>query len=216
MKLKKLTIVSSFVVAALLVAGLPAAMVNAANTPTFNQTINPGTLTTDILDASRNPVASPSFNMSATNLSFECQTSTGALGSDSQRVYVINPGGADNGWTLTMGATDGGAAQWESGSDAFDYNDETGGGCDNGQLTVDPSAGTLTPDCDNCTSTGVSQGSETAFSSSAASVTLLNASDTSADVWRGYLTDAGLSQEIPAAQAAGTYTLDMTLTATAS
>src|SRR5688572_23548590 len=81
----------------------------AANTTDVTQTINAGTLSTDIMDASRVTVGSPSFAMSAKTFSFDCQAggsaSTGTLGSNTQRVYVSNPDGADSGWTLTMAAT---------------------------------------------------------------------------------------------------------------
>jgi len=200
----------------------------AANNSTFNQTINAGTLTTDILDASRNTVASPAVAMSAKNFSFNCQSSgsasTGTFGTNTERIYVTNPGAANNGWTLALAATSGATAVWTSGGNTFDFNDAGGSGCTDGadadskggQLTVDPSAGTITTDCGTCVATNITKGSSTGYvEGTTDSVTLLNAAAASDDVWRGYLSGAGLSQTIPAETAAGTFTLNMTLTVTA-
>lgn len=202
---------------------------NAASTPTFNQTINAGVLSTDILDASRVPVASPSAAMSTKSFLFSCASggsaSTGTFGSSTQRIYVINPNGANNGWTLTMAATGGATAVWsDGGTNTYDFNDATTAGCTDGvdtdtkagQLTVDPSVGTLTTDCNSCTTTNVTKGSSSAFvEGTLNNITLLSAALASDDVWRGYLTGATLSQTIPAEQPAANYTINMTLTATA-
>lgn len=201
----------------------------AANNSTFNQTINAGVLSTDILNASQATVASPSVTMGAKGFSFSCQSgggaSTGTFGTSSERIYVTNPDGADNGWTLTLGATSGATAVWTAGAETFDFNDGGASGCTDGadsdakggQLTVNPSAGTITTDCTSCTATNVTKGSSTAYAEGTTdSVTLLNAAAGSDDIWRGYLTGVGLSQTIPAETAAGAYTVNMTLTATAS
>jgi hypothetical protein len=194
----------------------------------LSQTINPGTLVTDILDGSRASVANPAISMIAKTFSFSCQSggdaSTGTLGSSAERLYVSNPDGADNGWTLTVAATSGSTATWSS--TAYDFNDPTGStaGCSDGadadtkagQLTINPSAGTLATDCQSCSATNVTKGSSAAFSQGTVdSITLLNAAASSDDIWRGYLTGATLSQTVPAETAAGTYTLGLTLTATA-
>lgn len=63
-------------------------------------------------------------------------------------------------------------------------------------------------------STGITLGSQAAFSGTSP-VTLISAAAGSDDVWRGYVTGVGLSQAIPAGQAAGTYTLPMTQTVAA-
>jgi hypothetical protein len=194
----------------------------AVATPTtdLSQTINPGTLVTSILDDDRESVANPSVAMTAQNFSFDCQTSEGIFGSNTERVYVVNPSAATNGWTLTLAATDGVSAEWENGdsSSTFAFNDPDGtpDGCDNGQLTVDPSDSTLTADCETCSTDNISKGSSAGFASGTVdSVTLLNASDSSDDVWRGYLTDVDLSQTIPGETPADTYSINLTLTATA-
>ncbi|HYH75545.1 MAG TPA: hypothetical protein VD735_06320 [Candidatus Saccharimonadales bacterium] len=207
-------------------------LVFAANTPTLNQAINAGTLSTDILNGSRVAVASPSATMTAKAFSFDCQTggsaSTGTLGSTAERQYVLNPNAANNGWTLSIAATSGATALWTSGGNTFDFNDAGTGGCtDNtspndtdgraGQLTINPNAGTVLADCVSCTLTGITKGSTAAFvETSANSVTLLTAAAGSDDVWRGYLYGSTLSQTIPAEQAAGAYSLNMTITVAAS
>lgn len=207
------------------------APVFAANDTDFNQTINAGALSTDILDASRVTVANPSVAMSAANFSFNCQSggsaSTGTFGTNTERIYVMNPDGADNGWTLTLAATSGATTRWANGGSTrfIDFNDSGGSGCTDGgdadttagQMTVNPTAGTLTADCASCTTTNVSKGSSAAFvQGTTDSLTVLNAAASSDDIWRGYLTGATVSQTIPAETAADAYTINLTLTATAS
>ncbi len=202
----------------------------AANTPTFTQLITAGVLSTDILDASRNPVAAPAVAMSTKAFSLDCQSganaSTGTLGTDSERVYVNNPGGANNGWNLTIAATSGATTTWANAGATrrIDFNDPTTSGCTDGadvdtasgQMTVNPSTGTITTDCSVCTTTGITKGSSSAFSQGVTdSLTLLSAAASSDDVWRGYLTGTSISQVIPGETPADSYTINMTLTATA-
>ncbi len=200
--------------------------VRASSTSEFSQTINAGTLTTDIRDASRNSVANPSVAMSSVTVSFSCQTSSGTFGTNTERIYVDNPGAADNGWTLTVAASST-TATWQnaSGTLAFDYNDATGSGCSDGtdsdsyagQLTIDPSGGSITTDCSSCNTTGITLGSSAAFDEGTTdSITLVTAASNSSDVGRWYFTNFSVSQTIPAEQDADTYTIDLTLTVTAS
>lgn len=204
----------------------------AAPTPTLTQSITAGVLSTDILDASRNPVASPTVTMSTKAYSFDCQSgvnaSSGTLGTNSERVYVTNQSGANNGWTLTLAATGGATSTWANAgaTQKFDFNDPTGAiaGCNDGadadtqagQMTVDPSVGTLTTDCAACTTTAITKGTSAAFSQGVTdSVTILSAGATSDDIWRGYLTGGSVKQVIPGETPANSYTLNLTLTATA-
>lgn len=211
---------------------VPAAAFAASNS-NFTQTINTGTLTTDIMDASRNSVASPAVAMGAKSFSFNCYSggtaSTGTFGTGSERVYLSNGDAADNGWTLTVAATSGATATWNNGgaTQKFDFNDPSGtpAGCSDGadagdtfggQMTINPAAGSITTDCTSCTSTGVSLGSSAAFNQGTTdSITLANAGASSNDVWRGYLSGVNVSQTIPAEQIADSYSLNLTLTATA-
>lgn len=171
----------------------------------LTQEITAGALSTDIRNASGVVVASPVFPMTGVVASTTQQTATGTFGSNTQRVTVDNPGGANGGWTLTWNATTPGAAQWVSGSDTYDYN----GTVADGQLTVDPSVGQITPLIGGAT--GVSLGGSASFSGTNP-ISLLTADATSADVWNGYITGVGLSQTIPAGQPVGSYTIDMTQT----
>lgn len=205
--------------------------VQAASNSDLNQSINNGTLSTDIRDASRNSVASPSIAMSAATFSYACLSGgnapTGTLGSDSQRLYVDNPGAANNGWTLTIGATAGPTALWQNGGNSanYDFNDTASSGCADGadtdtragQLTINASPATLTTDCASCSTNSITKGSSTAFAEGVTdSVTLLNAAAASDDYGRWYLTGVGLSQTIPAEQTVDNYTLNLTLTVAAS
>lgn len=229
MKKKTLLQMLAVVVA---VVSVPAITLAASNS-NFTQTINTGTLTTDILDASRNAVASPTVAMAAKSFSFDCYNggtaSTGTFGTNTERAYVSNGDAADNGWTLTVAATGGATATWNNGgaTQKFDFNDPSGSpaGCADGsdagdtlggQMTISPAAGSITTDCTSCTSTGVSLGSSAAFNQGTTdNITLINAGSSSSDVWRGYLSGVTISQTIPAEQAADSYTLNLTLTATA-
>lgn len=201
---------------------------SAAPNSTFNQTVNAGTLTTDIMTSGRVTVASPSVAMSAKTFSFDCQTggnaSTGTFGAAEERIYVTNGDAADAGWNLALAATSGATAVWTGGAGSYDFNDAGGSGCTDGadadtasgQLTVNPNAGVLTADCTGCTTTSITKGSSASFvQATTDSINVLAAAAGSDDIWRGYLTGATLSQTIPAQTAAGTYTLNMTLTATA-
>ena len=199
----------------------------------LTQSITAGTLTTDILNASRATVASPTAAMSAKAFSFDCyaggSASTGSLGTNSERLYVINPDGADAGWSLTLAATDGATDKWENSgaTKTYDFNDPAGStaGCGDGgdadsipgQLTVNANAGTLTTDCVSCVTTNVTKGSSTGFNQGTTdSVPILTAAAGSDDVWRGYLTGASLSQTIPAEQGVDSYTINLTLTVSAT
>lgn len=212
---------------------LGSSRVFAANTPNFTQTLNAGVLATDILDASRVPVGSPTVPFSAKTFSFDCHydgsptntASTGTLGTASQRVYVMNPDASDNGWTLSIAATGGVTTAWDAGAATdYDFNDPTSSGCTDGadgdsfggQLTLDPNAGTLTADCLSCVTTNVTKGSSASYNQGTVdSITLLNAAAGSDDIWRGYLTGATTSQTLPAEQAAGSYSLGMTISVVA-
>lgn len=186
----------------------------AAPTPTLNQTVNPGTLSTDIMQTDdTTPVANPAVAFPTIGRSFACQTNTATLGDSSDKINVTNFA-VNNGWTLAIAATSGPTATWKSGSDTYKFNDAAGSGCTNGQMTIDPSASTVTTDCSSvCNSVTVSKGSSTAFNSGTTdSATLMSTSNGTA--WKGYLTGVSLSQKIPASQVSGNYSLGMTITVT--
>jgi hypothetical protein len=205
---------------------------SAASSSDVTQVINAGVLSVDIMDASRITVASPTIAMSAKTFSFDCQnagsSSTGSLGTNAQRLYVMNPSASTpNGWSVSLAPTAGATASWANtgATKRFDFNDAGGSGCTDGadvdafsgQMTLNPTAGTLTTDCVSCTVTGVTKGSSTAYSEgSTNSITLLTASAGATNPWRGYLTGVGVSQTIPGEQLPdSTYALNMTMTVVA-
>lgn len=199
----------------------------AASTSNVTQVISGGALAVDIRDASRNPVASPTFGLGALTFSFNCQTSTGTIGSNTQRIYVDNPGAASNGWTVTVAATGGATSTWSNAgaTRSFDYNDPTTAGCADGpdadtaagQMSLDASAATLTTDCASCSTSNITQGAATAFSQGTTNtITLLNASASASSSGRWYLTGIGVAQTLPAEQQVDNYSINLTATVTAS
>jgi hypothetical protein len=193
-------------------ASLPAGAT--ANTQ-LQQVISTGTLSTDILDAGQATVSSPSISLSSLSVSATCQTATGTHGTNTQRIYVDNPGASATGWVLSLAATAGATATWTTGSQTYDFNDPSGSGCTGGQMTVNPSGGTITAQSPS-TTTGVSLGTSAAFNQGTTdSIELANAGASSDDIWRGYLTNIAISQKVPASKPAGTYTLSLTQTVVA-
>lgn len=225
--LLKLNIVSAFVMAVLFIGAIGiGTYVLASGTSQFQQTINAGTLSTDIVDASYASVSSPSVTMSAVTFSFSCQTSTGTFGTSSQQIYVKNPDAADNGWTLTV-APPSPTSYWDSAGTDMDFNDPSGSGCTDGgdtdslkgQMTVDASGATLAiGQCSSCTTGNITKGSSTAYNEGTTdSVTLLTAAAASSDIGDWTLQSVSISQKIPAEQpAASDYAINMVLTVTAS
>jgi len=173
----------------------------------------------DIVDGSGTSVSSPSITMTSTAIGFSCQTVTGTLGTSSQKIRITNTTPADNnGWNLTIGAS---SSNWSDGAGhSYAYNNSAGSpaGCTSGQLTVDPTTATITPETApeyGCTTTGVSKyGSSTAFTSTS-SATLITAGGTSSHYCYYDITGIGLSQKIPATQHSGSYSINLTLTLTA-
>jgi hypothetical protein len=192
----------------------------AAATSTFNQTINPGTLSVDIVDASYVTVGSPSISMTAATVNFSCQTVTGTFGTATEQIYIKNPDAADSGWTVSL-AGSAPTAVWDGGAVDYDFNDSTGSGCTDGadsdslggQMTVDPSGGTLAKgQCLTCGVTGVSKGSSDAFvEGTKDSITILSAAAGSDDIGDWKLTGVSISQKIPAEIPVGSYSVGLTL-----
>lgn len=203
-------IARSFLLVPLFIALVFAQIVLADTTETtFNQTINAGTLSVDIVDGSGDTVASPSVSFSGVTFSFDAQTATGTLGTASEKIRLSNPT-STAAWNMSIAATGGQSAVWTTGSYTYPYNNAT---ADNGRLTVDPSVATVTP-LGSCNSTGVTKGSSAYFNgASVTSIDLLTASGSAQIGCRWDLTGVSLSQRIPASQVAGSYSLAMTITA---
>lgn len=210
MKQKKIT--GGLTAVVIFAAMAPA--VHGATTATSNltQTINAGVLHTDVRDGSNAVVASPSFAMTAGTVSTSSQqTVTGTFGTATQRISVDNPGASNTGFTLAIAATGGTTATWTDGSKTYPFNAATAAA---GQLTINATPGTITALVG--TTTGIAKGTSGTFSSgSNTPIQLLNAGATSDDVWNGYLTGVSVSQTIPAATPAGSYTFGLTQTVAA-
>lgn len=200
----------AFVAAGAMVVGTaPHAYAALTATSTLSQSITNGTLSTDVRDGSNVVVGSPSFSMAARNVSTSQQSTTGTFGTASQRISVDNPGGANNGFSITLNATTPGTGVWDDGaSHTYAYN----GSAATGQLTVDPQVSTWTALVG--TTTSITKGTSSTFSGSTA-ITLATTSNALEDIWNGYVTGVGLTQTIPANTPAGTYTISMTQTVTA-
>jgi hypothetical protein len=185
----------------------------------------PSVLAVDIVDGAGTPVPSPSMGMSTVIESSSCQTTTGALGITGQRIRLTNTT-ASPAWTLSVSPTGGTTTNWSSGTDSYDFNDPSGSppGCADGadtdslagQLSVDPSAGSITPKS-GCTNTGISAGSSSAFNEGVIdSISLMTASASAGMNCYWDLLGASLSQTLPAHQVPGTYSLNMTMTVVAN
>ncbi|MFA6132067.1 MAG: hypothetical protein WC702_03335 [Patescibacteria group bacterium] len=198
----------------------------ASATTSLTQTINSGTLSVDIVDASFVTVASPTVALGSASFSFSCQTTTGTFGTASQKIYVSNPDAADGGWSVSLAASDP-TNVWDSAGTDFDFNDPTTSGCADGadadsvggQLTVDPSVGTLAVgECASCVVTNVSLGASASFSEGAVnSITILSGTAASNDIGDWTAIGVSLSQTIPAEQpAASDYDINLVLSIIAS
>lgn len=196
-----------------LVAATPSAYAALTDSTNLTQSITPGTLATLIGDTSGNEVATPSVGFTAKSVSSGTQTSTGTFGTNSERIYVDNPDGADNGWTLALASTGGYTSKWTSGADNYPFNSSTSSA---GQLTINPSVASVTADVG--TTTGVSKGSSGTYNHAGGtdSITLMTASAASDDINKVYLTGVSMSQTIPAGTPSGSYAIDFTQTVTAS
>ena len=183
---------------------------NAAPSTTISQTINAGTLTVDIVDASYVAVSSPGVTMGTVTKSLTLQTATGTLGTGTEQIYAKKTTGVNSGWAVSLAASTSNAVWHNTGLTAsFNYKDETSSGV-NGQMTVDPSyAGSvLAKGISGGSVIAATKGSSTAFTSTVGSITLMSGTSSDGDGdWS--LQGVRISQTIPAQQAADTYTIPM-------
>ncbi len=166
-----------------------------------------GTLSVDIVDSGGTTVATPSVTFGAVAFSFNTQTSTGTLGVSAEKIRLSNTTSTPT-WAMSVAATSGPTTLWTTGSITYDFNSTAA----NGRLTVDPSGATITPQ-GGCASTGISLGSSTSFNQGVTdSVTLATASGSTQTSCYWDFTGIGLTQDLPAKQSVGTYTISLTLT----
>jgi hypothetical protein len=184
-------------------------------------TASAGTLSVDIVDSGGSSVADPGVTMGAISTSFSAQQSTGTFGTTAERIRVSNTTGNEQ-WTLSVAAsatTD----LWTGAAGSYDFNDSSGatdgGDADavGGQLTLDAATnGVITPES-GCSSTGLTLGSSADFAEGTAdTITILTAGATADTDCYWDLTNVDITQAVPAEQPAGSYTIDMVVTVTAS
>ena len=192
-------------VAAFMAAVAVPAVSHAALSPSLSQVINAGTLSVDFVDGSDLSIASPSVAFGAVNFDFACQDGTATLATTSQKLQVKNPVNA--GVKVDINAQTPATDVWsDGGTNSYSYNDATGSGCTNGQLTVGSDA-TFTKTAGSGSPTQTTPGG--AFTGTT-SVTLLN--NTGTVPYNADITGYTLTQKIPAEQVAGTYSLPMVVT----
>lgn len=166
-----------------------------------------GLLAVDIVDASNASVSAPSIVFPPKNFSFDPYQSSTTIGTTAQKIRVTN-GKSTPTWTLSLAASSP-SALWTNGTDTYDFN----GTAAQGRLTVTPTASTIVGPT-GCPTTGLSKGSSTAFLQGVIdSVTLVNADSSATAGCYWDITGVGLAQDIPGGQPAGTYTIDLVLTA---
>jgi len=204
---------------------LKATLTNSGGTPSLNdwavswKTVG-GELTSDIVDSGGSSVSSPHLSMTTSTFSFDDQTATGTLGVASQKIRVNNTT-ANPEWTLTIAASTS-TAYWDGSASDYDFNDPTAsagdGGDDDalgGQMTIDPSGGTITPQ-GGCSGTGLSLHGAGAFSEGVTdSITIITAADTADTSCYWDVTGIDISQTIPPEQEVDSYNIDMMITVTA-
>lgn len=182
-----------------------------------------GVLSIGIVDSGGSPVATPSSTMSAISLGFGCQTSSGTLGVNYERIRVTNTT-ANPQWSLTISTST--TAYWDGVTADYDFNDAAGTpqGCSDGggdadglagQMSIDPSGGINIPQ-GGCSTTGITFGSGDYFGETTTSTITLSTASGGADTgcyWD--LTDMDISQQVPAEQDINNYSLYMVITVTA-
>ncbi len=189
-----------------------------ASSPTITLTTP---LAVSIVDSGGSTVGSPSVGFSSTTFPFAATTTTGTLGTSSQKIRVSNGTGVGT-WSVTMAPTSGSTGLWTSGGNTYDFNDSNSSGSDDadtdtkgGRLTVNPAGITVTPVSPCASTTGVSAGSSSSFreiATAVSSITLASASSGASGFCTWDVTGVGLSQVIPGRQPTGTYTLSFTIT----
>ena len=204
-------------VLALIFVFLVGIQVFASNSSTFNQTINAGSLSVDVVDAAGTTVASPAISLGAKTFSFSTQDATGQFGTSAERVRASNPTTTAI-WTANLAAS-ATTATWTTGTAYYDFNDASGytDGADTdsygGQMTVNPSTGSITG-VSGCATTNVSLGTSDSFvEGTTNSIDIMSAAAGAATTCRWDFIGAAdnITQKLPASQAAGSYSITMVL-----
>jgi hypothetical protein len=184
---------------------------------------NAGPLSINIVDSGGTPIGSPTVSFPTVNTTINCQTNSSVLGVSNAKIRVDNAT-ANPQWNLTIAATGGATSNWNNGAGAnYDFNDPNTSGCGDGadadsfagQLSINPSVGTSTPEA-GCANTGLSFGSSSAFNQGTVdSITLLTAGATAQTNCYWDITGIAMDQKIPQEQINGSYSIDFTISAIA-
>ena len=217
---KWLRLVKNSVIITAVFVFLVGMQVLANNQATMNQAINDASKSVDIVDGSGVSIANPSIAFGALTYSFDTQNGTATFGTASQKIRASNPTSVN---TLTVSlAGSSPTALWSDGTHSYDFNDGNGytDGADTdsvgGQMTVDPSAGTLAG-VSGCATSNVSKGDSASFAEGTKnSIDLITSTANDANKFcRWDLTGVALTQKIPAGQASGgTYSITLVLSIT--
>ncbi len=186
----------------------------------YPQILLTGDLGVTIVNVSDTEVPSPLVLFSSTtSKTNQCTNTSATLGTASQRIRVSNAL-VTNGWNVSLAAANP-TDLWTSGSSYYDFNDASGcsdgvdGDAWGGRMSVNLTPATITPSS-GCTNTGVSKGSNAAFTEGTTNaITLFSATSGAARFCDWYLTAASVTQQVPAQTLPGTFSLTMVLTVTA-
>ncbi|MEF3691627.1 MAG: hypothetical protein V3574_01055 [Candidatus Moraniibacteriota bacterium] len=164
-----------------------------------------GSLTVDIVDSGGSSVGSPTVSFSGVSYNWSAQQSTATMGVSAQKIRVTNTTGTPN-WTLSIAGTVN-TNLWTSGGNTYDFN----GTAAAGRLNANPSGITITPQS-GCNNTGLTGGSSNYFvQGTQDSINILTAGSSAGTNCYWDITGVGLTQDIPAAQAIGSYSLNLIL-----
>ena len=186
-------------------------------------TYTAGSLSVDIVDGSGVSVSNPSIDMSDISFDFSDQTSTGTFGESTQQIRVNNTTAGPS-WTLSLAAEQGSTDYWNGSGSDYDYNDPTSNAEDGtdddslgGEMSLDPSNGTISPES-GCSNTGISLGGSSSYDEESAvnSITLMSSTGSADTNCYWDLTGISVSQSIPSEQPADTYSISMVLTIVAN
>ena len=179
-----------------------------------------GSLGLQFVDDSGATLSGSATDTAFTSLSsgVSVQQSLGQLIQSTGKKLEVGNSQTNSGWNVSLAATGGPTATWQSTGNSYPYNASTSAA---GQLSVDTSGMTKTgfgndPTGAACTTANLTNGTSGTFSNVVSSVTLVAGSPSAQFncTWR--LGSIGVSQTIPANQAGGSYSLDMTLTIVAN
>lgn len=190
---------------------------------------SPGVNSISFVDNAGTPISAPSFSLPNASYLPICQSNSTTLGSSTgSKLRVTQVGNAGNGWNVSIAPTAGSTALWyASDSDTYyDFNDPSGTppGCNSGsdgdtyagQLTLDTTTSSLNAQS-GCSIGGLTTNSGlVGFTTGTPAITLLAASSSAQSNCWWDLYNTGVSQTLPPSQWPGSYSLNLTVTVTAS